>query len=63
MRQHGQGLPSSPGQRVSSTPSTRERARALGRSAWPHSIQDRTDEEMRAMAVAVADEVVAAGRG
>jgi hypothetical protein len=35
---------------------------ALRRVFVPHPVQDRTDEEMRAMAVAVADEVVAALR-
>ena len=35
---------------------------AIRRVFVPHPIQDRTDEEMRAMAVATADEVVAALR-
>ena len=35
---------------------------ALRRVFVPHPVQDRTDDEMRAMAVATADEVVAALR-
>jgi len=35
---------------------------AIRRVFVPHPVQDRTDDEMRAMAVAVADEVLAALR-